>query len=211
MLATAPTVDPLPLSAQAEAYARLHARAAPLPNTDLFARMLASHSAGVGALPPGLGLPRDAFATLLMRHFPRQPQAWAPRDHLLGPEVDPLQHLPATGTMVNDRLAEWTDVLALLLEHRAGADWSEPWMAEIVATACMGGNHLWEDLGLWCRAELTRLMAENFPTLAALNAHDMKWKKFIYRQLCQREGLHVCPAPSCQVCVDYHACFGPET
>ena len=39
---------------------------------------------------------------------------------------------------------------------------------------------------------------------------DMKWKKFFYKQLCQTEGIHTCRAPSCEVCADYQACFGPE-
>ena len=42
------------------------------------------------------------------------------------------------------------------------------------------------------------------------NTGDMKWKKFLYRQFCSREGIYVCPAPSCGVCKDYAKCFGPE-
>jgi nitrogen fixation protein NifQ len=38
----------------------------------------------------------------------------------------------------------------------------------------------------------------------------MKWKKFLYKQLCEEEGLYVCRAPSCQVCVDYERCYGSE-
>jgi NifQ. len=41
-------------------------------------------------------------------------------------------------------------------------------------------------------------------------ASDMKWKKFIYKQLCEAEGLYVCRAPSCEVCKDYDQCFGKE-
>jgi nitrogen fixation protein NifQ len=38
----------------------------------------------------------------------------------------------------------------------------------------------------------------------------MKWKKFFYKQLCLREGLTLCKAPSCDVCSDYALCFGAE-
>ncbi len=38
----------------------------------------------------------------------------------------------------------------------------------------------------------------------------MKWKKFIYKQLCITEGIYTCRAPSCEVCADYADCFGPE-
>ena len=66
------------------------------------------------------------------------------------------------------------------------------------------------DLGLASRDELSRLMRVNFPSLAAANTGDMKWKKFLYRQFCAAEGIYVCPAPSCGVCKDYAKCFGPE-
>jgi nitrogen fixation protein NifQ len=38
----------------------------------------------------------------------------------------------------------------------------------------------------------------------------MKWKKFFYKQLCDRAEVKMCPAPSCQVCNDYQNCFGSE-
>ena len=60
-------------------------------------------------------------------------------------------------------------------------------------------DHLWQDLGLPARGELTALMRRNFPTLAARNVKDMKWKRFLYKQLCEAEGIYTCRAPSCQV------------
>ncbi len=83
-------------------------------------------------------------------------------------------------------------------------------MAGIVAAGCMGSDHLWQDLGLRQRAELSFLMEHHFPALAEQNCHDMKWKRFLYKQLCEAEGIYTCRSPSCEVCVDYHACFGPE-
>lgn len=176
-------------------YGRLMTHAAGLPNDELFAKMLASQALGIGALPTGLGLAPEAFARLLLRHFPHS-----------GPllELDPA-HWPGEA-----RMDERQDLLDLLLEHKAGTDESEAWMASIVTAACMGGDHLWQDLGLWSRKDLSRLMTENFPHLSAKNVHDMKWKKFLYKQLCQREGVYVCRAPSCEVCADYAKCFGPE-
>jgi nitrogen fixation protein NifQ len=53
-------------------------------------------------------------------------------------------------------------------------------------------------------------MTENFPQLAARNEHDMKWKKFLYKQLCDRKGVNTCRAPTCEYCVDYLSCFGAE-
>lgn len=175
-------------------YGLLMGRAAGLPNDDLFARMLVSQTLAQGALPPGLGLGPTEFPTLVKRHFPgfTLPGKLA-ENHLDG-----------------ERRAERDDLLNLLLEHRAGLDLSETWMAEIVTAACMANDHLWQDLGLWCRADLSRLMTGNFPALAAKNDKDMKWKKFLYKQLCSQEGIYVCRSPSCEVCVDYVKCFGPE-
>jgi nitrogen fixation protein NifQ len=74
----------------------------------------------------------------------------------------------------------------------------------------MGADHLWQDLGLGSRQDLSELFWRNFPALAAMNQRDMKWKKFLYKQLCFQEGIYTCRAPSCEVCVDYSSCFGPE-
>jgi nitrogen fixation protein NifQ len=170
------------------------AQAGGLANDDLFARMLFSQAVGLGALPPGLGLAPAGFAALMARHFP-------------GFTLPAVLVVPPVETARDDERGE---LLTLLKENCAGADGSEHWMAEIVTTACMGGDHLWQDLGLWSRVDLSRLMTQNFPALAARNTRDMKWKKFLYKQLCEGEGVYVCRSPSCEVCVDYAKCFGPE-
>ncbi len=106
---------------------------------------------------------------------------------------------------------EVADVLALLLEHaapNAGPELRQ--VAETVAVACLGDNHLWQDLQFASRAELSALMRQWFPALVEKNHADMKWKKFLYKQLCEREALFVCKSPSCAVCCDYSKCFGPE-
>jgi nitrogen fixation protein NifQ len=177
-------------------YAQLMVYAAGLPNDDLFAKMLASQAIGCGTLPIYLGLKQSAFTTLFKQHFPGADL----------PQVSPM----LVRTLNKTRLAEREDIMALLLEHWAGMTSSKIWLAEIVAVACMGGNHLWQDLGLWSRADVTELMTKNFPTLAAKNVHDMKWKKFLYKQLCQQAEVYVCRAPSCEVCIDYSHCFGVE-
>jgi nitrogen fixation protein NifQ len=108
---------------------------------------------------------------------------------------------------------EVQDVLALLLEHAAPAHAGSPEcaaVAEWVATGCLGDNHLWQDLQLPSRAELSALMRHWFPALVDRNHADMKWKKFLYKQLCEREELFICKAPSCAVCCDHARCFGPE-
>lgn len=175
-------------------YSLLMACSAGLPNDDLYARMLVSQTGAQSALPAGLGLETSDFRLLMNRHFP----------------TFALPARLARAPDLGDRSQEWHELYDLLMEYRAGNDDSEAWMALIVATACMGGDHLWQDLGLWSRADLSRLMAGNFPGLTALNNRDMKWKKFLYKQLCDRAGVYVCRSPSCEVCADYANCFSSE-
>lgn len=176
-------------------HAHLMAYARGNNNDNALACMIATWSFGGGALPARLGLPPDQFENLLAHHFPgaRVTSPWQPvavRSEARSDEIDELQRL--------------------MLANRAGQDPSEAWLAAIVASACMGDDHLWQDLGLWCRADLTALMRGNFPGLAARNDRDMKWKKFLYKQLCETEGIYACRSPSCAVCVDYANCFGTE-
>jgi nitrogen fixation protein NifQ len=105
---------------------------------------------------------------------------------------------------------EFDDLLVMLLEHRTVADQESAWIAHAIATACMADNHLWQDMGLPNRAALSWLIKHHFSSLAARNTNDMRWKKFFYRQLCERAGLVMCSAPSCGGCSDYHTCFGDE-
>lgn len=105
---------------------------------------------------------------------------------------------------------EFDDLLELLLDHRAETSVSMDWLARCIATAAMDDNHLWQDMGLPDRRVLSALLYEFFPTLAELNIKDMKWKKFFYRQLCERTGILICKAPNCGVCTDQAVCFGPE-
>lgn len=123
---------------------------------------------------------------------------------------------PAPPHIVARRVArgdEVDDLRTLLLDHvdpAAGTFAERAAVAERVALACLGDNHLWQDLQFHSRAELTALMRRWFPALVAKNHADMKWKKFLYKQLCEREQLFICKAPSCAVCVDRPVCFGPE-
>jgi nitrogen fixation protein NifQ len=167
------------------------------PNRPVLASLLAGHLCGEGALPAGLGLPAAELENLWDAYFPGG--------------------RPLSGIVLPNRAAdilgmpERRDLIELLLAHRAACFPSETWLAFIVAAACAGSDHLWQDLGLANRGELSHLLYNAFPSLARQNIDDMKWKKFIYRFYCARDGIYACPAPSCGECIDYAQCFGPET
>lgn len=108
------------------------------------------------------------------------------------------------------RFDEFEELFELLLDYAAPLDQMSIWLAAAIATAAQRDNHLWQDMGLPSRRELNAILRQRFPALAALNVGDMKWKKFFYRQLCQRAGVPICKSPSCGDCVDHAQCFGPE-
>ena len=168
--------------------------AAPLAQADplrpLLASLLVGRQLQQGVLSATLGLATAEFQAMCQSYFGGA--------------------LPALTDGPGEDIVELEDLRLLLLEYRAGEHRSEAWLAHIVAYSCCGRNHLWQDLGLAHRAELSQLMALAFPALAALNSADMKWKKFIYRHYCAREGIYVCPAPSCGECKDHGFCFGQE-
>ncbi len=105
---------------------------------------------------------------------------------------------------------EFEDLAGLLLEYRAQPTEQLAWLSLAIASAAMGENHLWQDMGLPSRKMLSELMTRCFPGLAARNTGDMKWKKFFYRQLCERANVPICKSPRCAECCDYATCFGGE-
>lgn len=153
---------------------------------------------GVAALPL-IGVDAGATRRLLDRHFPGAAEAFEIPWNIL-----------AHARSDFSREDEIEDVLHLLLDHCARYDEETLWVAHAVATGCMGEDHLWEDMGLPSRVVLSQLLERHFTGLFRKNAEDMKWKKFFYKQLCDRAELFICKSPSCGNCSDYQRCFGPE-
>ena len=143
------------------------------------------------------GISEDGFGMLVDEYFPGLRCRNGSATDLTGPgrlfEID-----------------EFDDLVTLLLDHRATERHQETWLAHAIATAAMGDNHLWQDMGLPSRKVLSELLSTHFPALAAKNTGDMKWKKFFYRQLCERSGIPICKSPHCAECCDFRICFGPE-
>jgi nitrogen fixation protein NifQ len=166
------------------------------PNAEWLCRMLASWRVGLGALPDFMGLEVEDFRLVSQSFF-------------RGVVIPPLA---VSGRKLDfSRMLERDDLIRYLYDRAAYPNRDETrWLAAILVAGCLGEDHLWQDLGLWSRQDLSGLITYNFPTIAAANDRDMKWKKFLYKQLCEAEGIYVCRAPSCDVCVDYPRCFGSE-
>ena len=146
-------------------------------------------------MPDALALTEDQFASLLVRRFS-------------GYSVNVKS---AKGVPLDfNRMLEKQDLEQYLRQFATHNSPDSEVLIAIIVAACLGNDHLWQDLGLWSRRDLSALLQHNFPRLAAANSGDMKWKKFLYKQLCEAEGFYVCRAPSCEVCKDYSQCFGTE-
>lgn len=177
-------------------YDRLMAASQGDENDEDLACMVSSWACGAGsALPRWMGLSPDEFRAMVRHHFGA---------------LDLLDDVPAKLVSGEGLGLEWDDILRLLMEHRAHKSPSEVWIAKIISVACMARAHLWEDLGLWSRPTLTKMIARNFPDLAERNSKNMRWKKFLYKQLCESEERYLCRAPSCEECDERHICFSPD-
>jgi nitrogen fixation protein NifQ len=102
-------------------------------------------------------------------------------------------------------------VRTLLMQNCSDDGPVGPWLAAIVARRSLESNHLWEDLGLAERTDLSKLLLRHFPGLAEKNTRNMRWKKFLYRALCEAEGFSMCPSPTCDSCAEFHICFDDES
>lgn len=84
------------------------------------------------------------------------------------------------------------------------------WLARTLAAACFGSRHLWEDLGLSGREDVSALFQHYFPTLYTLNIQDLKWKNFLFRELGLQRGQPGMRPPTCERCQNYPLCFPPQ-
>jgi len=146
------------------------------------------------------GLDGDTLDRLLDRYFPGTAPA------ALQPDKEDADRVVCTALSTE----EYSDLLALLHEYRRDDSEENAWVAHAMASACAGDNHLWQDMGLPNRDVLSQLIRRYFPVLFYKNHSNMKWKKFFYKQLCDRADVQMCKAPSCGVCSDYAHCFGNE-
>lgn len=174
----------------------------PLQDRHLFACLLAGAGREPGAPADNLGLAREELAELLCYYFPHVETGFFGSNTEKRPDCAPaLSADPA--------------LLALLCSYLpADAEGWAPtpalWLARIIACRATRPGHLWRALGLFSRAELTAAIARHLPALADANSRGMRWKRFLFKQLCDQGGGTMCRSPECGVCSDYALCFGEE-
>jgi nitrogen fixation protein NifQ len=161
----------------------------------VLASILSAAAMDGGPIAEQAGLAEHEFTALLARRFPWVQMSAADRFSRSDATEDDERE------MVRD----------LLLAQRSTEGDIGQWLAAMIARRAMEPNHLWEDLGLRERSELSRLLARHFAPLAERNTRNMRWKRFFYRMLCEDDGFVMCTTPVCTQCNDFDLCFGEES
>jgi nitrogen fixation protein NifQ len=192
------------VSAEDATYQTLMASQAPLgiasEDRHMFACLLAVTSQEAYPLSRALGLDAESIDQLLADYFPAVAQKQLSRT---------AQHTTAVAAECNP------DLLKILLTHvpcdvTGGMHRPSVWLAQMIAARAAQPGHLWLAMGFFERPQLTAAIRRHLPTLAAANQQGMRWKRYLFKQLCDLTGGTLCKAPNCGVCSDYALCFAAE-
>ncbi|HEV3431954.1 MAG TPA: nitrogen fixation protein NifQ [Paraburkholderia sp.] len=163
------------------------------PDAWLFARLVAAREVRGERLLLGLSAPE--LAALAARHF------------VAGELVATSHEAPA---LIDATHAAFTlamrDFLLGLAAPEVDAD-DARCLATILAQACLRPDHLWRDLGLSGRDDVTQMLTRFFPEVVARNTDNLRWKKLLARELALSQGGVPGPAPGCPGCEDFGFCF----
>lgn len=192
------------LSAEDPLYHVLMAAAPPaaIPQEDrrLFACLLAVAAGEPHETAAALGLTPEDLDAVLEHYFPGVEPA----------ELAPLS-TPAAGPPPEPN----GEVLEILLSHvpkddGGGQPRAARWLAQIIAARAAHPGHLWVAMGLFERPELTAAIRRHLPSLAVANSKGMRWKRYLFKQVCDLHGARLCKSPNCGVCSDYALCFARD-
>lgn len=150
--------------------------------------------------PPrdALGLQEEEFITLQRLFFPDCATDLFAKKNMPGGDC------PAE---VNE------EVRSVLLSHVprqvSGAPEPVPFLlAKILAARAAHPGHLWVSMGFFQRPELSAAIQRHLPGLFAANHLKMRWKRFLFKEVCTLNGGVLCKSPNCGDCSDYALCFG---
>lgn len=135
-----------------------------------------------------LGLSRDTIAEILESMFPGSYSI----DEIVPQDANTGEDAPAEPVLREMFLASGTSGVPI-----------ESWLAHIFIRRCQVGDHMWRSIGLSSRNELTEAMLRYFKPLAAKNINNLKWKRFIYKQMRIENNLDLDKYPYCDNCSRY--------
>ncbi|MDR3097134.1 MAG: nitrogen fixation protein NifQ [Paraburkholderia sp.] len=177
----------------------------------LFARLVAAREVrGELAL---LGLSAQALAGLAQRHFAVDALALPPASPVRHGQSHWPPHFQHTMPIADETHAAFAASMRAFLIGLAAPDVDAAdagCLASILAHACLRPDHLWRDLGLAGRDDVTWMLTRFFPEVVARNREGLRWKKLLARELARATGGVPGPAPGCPGCEDFGFCFAPE-
>jgi nitrogen fixation protein NifQ len=192
-----PAAPPAPRDFEPLAAARcealLGAPAAPrTPDAWLFARLIAARD--VRGEMPLLGLAPAQLEALAARHFAGSVAAGSMPAFVIADAAHAAFATAMRGFLVS------------LSAPQADPD-DMRCLAAIIAHACLRPDHLWRDLGLRGRDDVTHMLERFFPEVVSRNVEGLRWKKLLARELALAMGTTPGPAPGCPGCEDFGFCF----
>ena len=71
-----------------------------------------------------------------------------------------------------------------------------PLVSSVLTRACLRPDHLWRDLGLSGREDVTALLTRHYPGLAARNVRNLRWKQYLAMPPANMPGCRPPPRPA---------------
>ena len=118
------------------------------------------------------------------------------------PEPGPPCSLP-----IRQRPVLLTPLVELLWSNRECDDAWTRLISGAVACAAYGSRHLWQDLGLDGRHEVTALFERRFPRVVSSNERQLKWKHHLFNLLGSELKVPGLRPPNCGDCEQLPVCF----
>jgi nitrogen fixation protein NifQ len=145
---------------------------------------------------PTLGLNKQEFSFMMKTCFPSALQeGW---------------ECPSYSTVKQENFSEFTQLVKLILSYAGTYGPETKWIAHMLACGCFGTTHLWKDLGLNGRDQVTHLIAHYFPILFEKNKEGIPWKRLLVLELRKNitsQKLHYLkPEKICIDCDKYTLC-----
>lgn len=166
----------------------------------LFACLLTVAAREPAPTAAALGLPETDLQAVLQTFFPDCEQGIIEKFESDGTSAPPEPNDEVTGILFS--------YLPERGESRARQ--IATWFVYIVSARVAHTGHLWVAMGLHERPQLTAAIRRHLPAMAKANQMNMRWKKFLYKQVCDRNGGMMCKAPNCGVCSDHAICFADD-
>ncbi len=167
----------------------------------MFAGVLTLASREQAGLPETAGLSAPAFDELLRRYFPGCASSLFAAQVRAEEPVFSVRPDPELVALLHTYVPRG---------RNASEEQSARWLADIIAVRCGQPGHLWVAMGFAKRADLSAAIRRHLPALAAANNRGMRWKRFLFKQLCEARGGVLCKAPNCGECSDYSLCFADD-